>query len=163
MKNKKLLFILIPAVAIIWGLVIWNIIKGLQSPEISDPVAHLAAPVHFQDSNKVVKKLQLDYSDPFLKRNYIVKTVPETKNIDKQINKRFSERVKKQEPKRKVVWPEVKYYGLIEGNNTIGLFELEDKKTLLKKGDISNKITIEKIFNDSAIIVLDDEKKTIYK
>ena len=138
MKNKKLLYILIPAVLLIWGLVIWNIISGLQLPDDDLQIASLPNYKTIDDSIQVDYSLKLNYSDPFLKGNYIKKTEPKEKTVDKQINRRFSEQIKKPEPKKRVIWPQVEYFGLIEGNKKVGLFQIEDKKAILKTGEINH-------------------------
>ena len=157
------MYILIPAVLLIWGLVIWNIIKGLQSPDDNLQLATLPNYKTVEDSNQVNYALKLNYADPFLKGNYIKKTEPKEKTIDKQINRRFTEQIKKPEPKKRVIWPRVDYFGLIEGNKKVGLFQIEEKKIILRPGEINQNIAIENLYNDSAIIVLENEKKTIYK
>ena len=67
MKNKKLLYILLPASVIIWGLVIYRIFSALSSPETPDRVI-LAKNIKTRVNNTQADTFSIaaNYRDPFL-------------------------------------------------------------------------------------------------
>lgn len=64
MKNKKLLYILIPLVAVVWGLIIWKVLAF--QPEQQQPIA-FQLPREEQPADTSRYELKINYKDPFLR------------------------------------------------------------------------------------------------
>ncbi len=157
MKQKKLIYVLLPLMILIWGLVIYRIfgfIDGNDSPDIQ--------PVHLPDTGDETVKLpdsftiKADYRDPFLKNvNY---TPPP---------KKTKTPVKVKKPKKPAVnWSFVQYKGRITNQNsgkTIAVLEINKKRYLVAKGDSAAGVTLLKIFPDSVQVGYRQEKGFIKK
>lgn len=137
MKNKNL-YILLPIVLIIWGVLIYRFVDSLnQNPAISGvqnsyiPTSHVD--VWHEDSLVELKTLK---EDPFLGIDYIEK--PKKLKV-----------VTSNQNKKEFVWPDIKYLGSISdtGNNQIIYsVKIDDQATLLEKGETYKEV---KIFKSS--------------
>ena len=69
------------------------------------------------------------------------------------------------EPSQKeVVWPLIAYKGMIKnGQQPLGIVEIDTKKSLVSDGIRLKELTIKKVYSDSIVIVLDKDTKTFYK
>lgn len=125
LKGKKGLYILAPMVACIWGAIIFQIVDAFSEddPIISDITAVSFSTIETKEREKFL--INTVDRDPFLGTIYRPKKVV-VKN-PKSITK-----------KQQVIWPSIKYKGLVAAqNNTKAIFLVEINGTdqLMKKND----------------------------
>lgn len=164
MKNKKLTYILLPAVIVVWILVIVNLIKGFKKPDIDSDDIVMPRYINKSDSVETVYRLNLKYSDPFLKDRIAVTKPTSSVSIEKKINSRVNTRLseRNRRPKR-VVWPEIIYFGLVESEKVMGLIQVNGKKHIAESGDEIAEITVSKVYPDSVFMEYEKELKTFIK
>jgi len=157
MKNRKTLYILIPSVALIWGLIIWKVLD-FEKEEI-------LISSHGLSINEVGKvdtthyKLTINYGDPFLRRARQTKVAASSQPAKRE------NRIKKVDMKSMTgpVKPVgLVYRGLISCNEErIGLLEFGEQKRLIKEKSMIGEYKIISVENDSLTIVY-QEKEYVY-
>ena len=175
MKNKRLLYVLLPAVLTIWGLIfqrIWSAAGNSPEPEmeivsprfVNRPVASHQPP-----------KLLLDYSDPFkigtINTPRAMGLAGPSSNAFQQMSTSTSPILNfpaaaSPVPVLPVVWPSLRYLGSIDNNrqNTrIALLAIEEKEAMLKIGENRLGIVLTKIFRDSVRVIFQGKNKTIIR
>ena len=165
MKNKKLTYILLPLVIIVWGLVIYRIFfEGKTKPE---NISAVAKPVIKESSKEEKSKYKLiaNYRDPFLSsiKQSFVKT---ENNKEKEENNRSSNLRRRRTNISRTRWPEISYGGFIEGDKDqkiIILLSIKNRDYLVQEGDTVDQIFIKAFYNDSLIVVYNEEEKTLKK
>ncbi len=154
MKNQKLTYLLLPLAIIIWGFIIWKIFFSNSTQvqyAVSKPVQNLQDTV--LQSEHAVKALQLNYGDPFLKRNVSVVKSNETEK--KKTEKKVFNRV--------VRWPQIEYKGMVSGNGKnsgVGMILIGNKNFLVRRNQDKNGIHVLEIYKDSILLELDQDQKT---
>lgn len=160
MKNKKLTYILIPIVIVIWGYAILQLFKDEKqvNNNVSRPL--IEDDTLFKDSLQF-KKLQFYFQDPFLNRK-IVKNKYSISN-GSTFQKQKNNYIKKVTPliKTQVKWPNISYGGTI--NNAKALITVNNKLEILNVMDEFESIKILNIYEDSIRVRYKQEDKTIIK
>lgn len=171
MKSKKLKYVLIVLVVIIWGLVFYKIFTYTgTNPEIN---SYNTMPI-LSDTGHVQKdtfSLQLNYADPFLKNIKLSKyrtTVSENTNTSPNNISKNNHPKQQNYPIRNLP---VKKKNLVYGGEIknldsekkTGILKIENENILVHPKDIFNGITILEIFTDSIIVLEQNEKRTILK
>ena len=133
MKNKKNLYILLPAVLVIWSLVIYRFYKGLNpsATEISTSEMTTTFTPKLEETNTAFT-IKADYRDPFLgtlsnKKNTVKRVVP-TQNMEPE------------EP-----FPTIMYKGLVATkgtNNRVFLIGINGEQHYFKVRSTYNGITL---------------------
>jgi hypothetical protein len=163
MKNKRLIYVLIPLVLLIWGAIFYRIFIHLDRDN-NTPVTNLGT--RYLDNKDDVSdsfSLVASYRDPFLS-GYQPQNNTITENIE--VFTRGKTESPQKESKQDIVIPELKYFGLItnfKNNRKVGLFRLNNKNILLKEGDIQDEFKVVNLFNDSVKIIYRTIKKTFKK
>lgn len=174
MKNKKLTYTLLIFVALIWGGIIYQII-----PKNNNEFNEKKIITHSSDSEIVNDEysIHLNYIDPFLnaqfvdgkkKNSHYLKTRKALRNDQvKQLsknnttinanNKRFTQN---KQDNSKTKWPLIKYAGLVDER---GLFVLNNRGVIVKKGEVINEINFEYFCTDSAVVKYQGEEKVLKK
>jgi hypothetical protein len=158
MKSKKSLYFLLPLVGVVWGLIIYRIIQYTQ-PSIDFVDSKLMISSENDSiSYSSQKKLLLNYADPFLNE-------VQTTSVESKQSAYASVFLTNPEPSQKeVVWPLIAYKGMIKnGQQLLGIVEIDTKKSLVSDGIRLKELTIKKVYSDSIVIVLDKNTKTFYK
>jgi len=149
MKSKKSLYILLAAVVVIWGLIIYRIIANVSfSADILQNFSNTIRPINMQvklDSFSI----QANYRDPFLGK-YIKK---EKKNP--VINKGVKKVVK--QPIINIIKPKynVRYKGIIANKaskSALAILTIDGKELLMQKKDKYKDLTLLSIAKDSVLI-----------
>jgi len=165
MKNKKLTYILLPLVIIVWGLVVYRIFfEGKTKPE---NISAVAKPL-IKESAKEEKstyKLIANYRDPFLSsiKQSLVKT---ENNKEKEENNRSTNLRRRRTNISRTRWPEISYGGFIEDNKdqkTTILLSIKNRNYLVQEGDTVDQIFIKAFYGDSLLVVYNEEEKTLKK
>ncbi len=168
MKNKKSLYILVPAVLIVWALIIYKILDFTQSPEIYNNQL-LPIDTTQLDSNDTMEIPFIgDYRDPFLGRGKVIKSVIDNKKANQNRNiKNKPVSYKKQAPIVKYInWPKIDYNGMIlskETNEKLALINLNRKNYLMQINHEIKGCKLLEIYEDSIKLKYQDVEKMFYK
>ncbi|MPM04079.1 hypothetical protein SDC9_50349 [bioreactor metagenome] len=168
LKGKKSLYILIPSVMAVWGLIIYRVV--LYQKDSNDSNIAVYEPVlSARDSTKDTCKMIWTYRDPFLDRQADRLTEQEFDFSDG--NNNFSSNIKigtykAPEPEKKVQWPAISYHGLIKNKSNgkmVAVFNINKRQYLLSENQSAAGILIESADNKRAVVQFDGETKTIEK
>jgi type II secretory pathway component PulC len=151
MKSKKSLYILLAAVVIIWGLIIYRIITNVsfsaKQPQIYSNTHQVETKQLVLDSFSIVA----NYRDPFLDKRRKLKT---TKPVVKKtaIKKKIVEK-----PVKNIIKPNynIRYKGLIakqSNNKSLAILSINGKEVLLRYKENYKDLTLLKILKDSVLI-----------
>lgn len=159
MKSKKSLYLLIPAVLIIWGYIIYLIVPKSSDDEIPIVQSELAFTAKEADANKV-DTLKLNYDDPFLKSKYkqVVKAKPTRKSAPKP-------KVTMPIKAKPIAWPKLTYQGFIKNNDRKkALVQIGNHSQIIAQGEsVGEEYKIVSITNDSIVLANNELLKTYYK
>ena len=163
MKNKKLMYILLPLVIIIWGAIVYKIISNYTGGNdtgivLSDEKTKVL-PVNIADTFSLI----LNYPDPFLKGEAQVYNYTKTILPQANYNKTTVNTAKTKENVQ-VNWPVIVYGGIIKnkGNNkTCSIIKINGVEYLMNVGGTYKDVTLIKVYKDSAIVQYKNIKKTI--
>ena len=162
MKNKKLLYVLIPAVLLVWGIIIYKIVAPGSGGDDTSPLKNNEFIT--SSSTEILNdtfSINPNYRDPFLGKS-IKKTIPSENKVS---NVTIPTVIKKTtEPTIK--WPSVIYAGLIKNkksNKQLVLIQINGQSSSIKVGEIINGIELINIFKDSIEVKFGNEKKFVVK
>ncbi|WP_281335990.1 hypothetical protein [Flavobacterium eburneipallidum] len=145
MKNKKSIYILLPIVLFIWGMLIYQFFSFSAS---DDSLA--TAPMEFNIKPFKLKErtpfsINVDYRDPFLGKMYAVSTAKTAKaNGTKKLVK----------PKETLIWPVIQYKGMISDSkqkSKLYILVIDGHNFYMKKGDTENEVYLK-----------DGDKESVY-
>jgi len=166
-KNKKLTYILVPLVIIIWGGIFYRVFMYLNKTPDINPQTVSRSIENVSKEEIDTFSIIADYRDPFLDRKIkhepspvIQKTMSEEKHTKNNVIQ------KKNRTEKRIKWPEIRYGGLVQNpksGNKVGLVKINGKDHLVKAGEIINDITVNSVFDDSVVVVLMDECRTFGK
>jgi hypothetical protein len=159
MKNRKLLYLLVPLTLFLWGMIIYRILSRVNKDTEVTGILPLTGKYSPENQVEDTFTLVADYSDPFLERNLISSASNTGTNV--RLNDAPKEYIQIQIP-----WPEIRYGGMIlnkSTNNYLYLVEIDHINHLLKKGDQIGQIKIAKVFKDSITVQFKNHNKTIFK
>lgn len=152
MKNKKNIYLLVPAVLLIWGIVGYKIYATLNAT--NDVVMVDNNTIEFKpEVIKDVEKFSIsaNYRDPFLG-----KLVNNAKKIGNPVKKKV---------KPIVIFPEITYNGMVSpketDRSTLFLITIDKKQQFLSVGKQIDGVRLLKGNSKEIIIVFQNNKKTI--
>ena len=166
MRNKKLTYILIPVVALLWGYIFYKIFWGVGNTPNYAITHQIKTDTLENKQEKFEYNLLVNYSDPFLKNNHIKKETKPKEETQQNQNTRSRRTRSRQNRKKEIPWPKIKYGGVItnESSDKITiLVEINESKCLVNVGDIRKEVTIKRYYPDSIVVVYKGEEKTILK
>lgn len=161
-KNKKTLYILVPLVVIVWGLIIYRICNNLKKPHDSD-MTYRSVQTAMAEDELVLDTFTIiaNYRDPFLGKTRTYRTISSNTKSKKAESKR-PQRIRT----RRIRWPVIVYNGVIsdesKGKN-IALVSINNNSYLMKTGEINEEVTLLIIFPDSIRVEYQEEVKTFVK
>jgi hypothetical protein len=174
MKNKKLTYILLPAVALIWGLILYRVFSHSDDDDMmmQNPVKPGLDNIEMKrDSFAIVA----NYPDPFLgniQMYDLSKADPEDlkeSDMDEAGEKRKkmeAQKAKERNSNTGIKWPNIRYGGIIRGlqtNRIVGLVKIGQQEYLMSEKDIGRDIEIIALTADSIVVAYQGERKTITK
>jgi hypothetical protein len=163
MQNKKMVYILVPFVVIIWGLIIFRVYDFIDNKDIiqAQPVRKFDSVIAFNPLDTY--NIKTRRFDPFLQNNKVkevlIEEEPREFNFEKP-EMDFSQYF------HKIAWPEITYSGSIENSgikNRIGLLKLGNQQILIREDQNILGIQVIKIYNDSIILNLSGDRRTFSK
>ncbi len=159
MKGNKSVYVLLPVVAIVWGLIAYRVVKyvGPGNTEIaSPPVAEVKfEPEKFEGDTF---SILANYSDPFLGAPVPVKKITVVAQKPKPVTKPA--------PKPETPWPQVAFHGLIKNKDskkTYALLTVNGKMKSFSEKDEWQGIKIIKADKDSVVLGYNKQKKSFRK
>lgn len=162
MKNKKLLYILIPLVLLVWGAIIYrifNVVKVSDSNEVQRSTFY----GNESNQNQIdTFSIQPNYRDPFLGGRAKKSILSENKGSNVVANPIV---VKKITPSS-TIWPNLIYGGLIKNqksNKELALVQINGQANIMKIGDVQGEIELTKIFRDSIEVKFRGERRFVGK
>jgi len=152
MQKKTVTTILLVAVLIIWGLLVYKVYNSLNSDHISErplTIINIKKHIGCEDSYMLG-----EYSrDPFL--SILIDTVTEREPAP--VNTPLTKVVEKKPTQLPL------YYGFIQGcNKKTALFKLNNKTFFVGEGDTFLSLKVKKISADSTLVFSDGKNTTIY-
>lgn len=162
MKNKKLLYLLLPLTGLIWGTLIYRIWSGLgTSPETTSVKPSLSSTLESV-------KVPIDYAlhtglrDPFLGGKSMVSTSANKSPLP------ANNPIKKSVPvvNAPAAWPAVSYGGLIKNtksNKQVALVNINGQSVFMNPGDCNNGLKLLRSFKDSIELCMGKEKRMFHK
>lgn len=152
MKNKKNIYLLVPAVLLIWGIVGYKIYATLNATNdvvMDDNNAIEFKPEEIKDVEKF--SISVNYRDPFLG-----KLVNNTKKISNSVKKKV---------KPIVIFPEITYNGMVSPKETdreaLFLITINNKQQFLSVGKQIDGVRLLKGNSKEVTIAFQNNKKTI--
>jgi hypothetical protein len=161
MKNKKMLYILIPATLVVWGLIIYRIIGGM-GPSDAPVFQQAAVPVAIAEAEKDTFSIHPTYRDPFLgKRSVPAEQAQTHETTVKPATPPPAPVVKTPTP-----WPTIQYSGTIKNqasNKERVLLQVNGQDFMAQAGETVNGVLVYKVYRDSIEVHFLNEKKFIHK
>lgn len=161
MKNKKAIYILLPAVILIWGLVAYRIYSSV-SDEKNIPITQSNI---FAEKPAIVNdtfSIHNNYRDPFLDKTNLW----QAQEIGNSNPVKQTEVVKEVKQAEVIRWPVILFSGLVKNqksNKQIVLMTINGTSHLMKQGEQIAGISLTKVYKDSVEVTYEKEKKVIKK
>lgn len=165
MKNKKLAYFLLPVVTLVWGIVVFKIIKAVETPAYTN----LHAEQMKEKSISTVSPLDtfqliLQYRDPFLSgRRSSKASINAVRSISTVQRPAFLPVSSPQPVADPIQWPQISYQGYIENRKTntkVAMLNIGGHDQLLDEGKSAFGVKVVKVFPDS--IKLHFEKEVMF-
>lgn len=159
MKNKALIYILIPVVGFIWYKVFFRIKSNVvgDDTEIVQPNRSLQ---QFEAAQRDTFDMELEYRDPFGEMKRKARTEPVASNS-------ASPPVVNRKPKHIMRWPSILYKGRIKqtsNNKQHALIEIDGFLHRMRLGEsVYDGIVVKGIGRDSIVIRYKKQTKTFWK
>lgn len=156
------MYLLIPAVLLTWGMIIYKIVSYTKS-EVDTVGQKKNTPAKTGYVAKDTFELYLNYNDPFLGHNADFFNPPKKKEEEKKPEKKEK---KAQGPFHMIRWPKIEYLGIAQNkkdSNKVIVLTINKKEYLVKEHDEIEDITLEKIYHDSIVLQLNDQNKTFIR
>jgi hypothetical protein len=169
MKNKKMTYILIPIVILVWGIVIFKIFNYTDDSNGANTSPVFSASNEVLSLEKDTFSIIAQYKDPFLGKNsnyYDSEFGDESESQPENSTQVKVPELKKEEPKVAVKFPALVYGGLIynaKTKKTIALLKINNREYLVNKGDNIDNVEMVEIYNDSIKIKYSNQFKTFIK
>ncbi|MFV8354986.1 hypothetical protein ACNQGB_02225 [Flavobacterium sp. XS1P32] len=156
MKNKRAIYILLPVVFGIWGLVLYEFVSFGTAEEIVPefPSNSVIQPLTYKEPQKII--IETNYRDPFLGTPYVpVTPVTQPKNYKKPV---------KVKTIPELVWPPIQYKGVLsdvkEKKKTF-LLIINGKNYFMSIGDTANGIFLKAGDKESVYVIYQGELNLI--
>jgi hypothetical protein len=155
MKNKKSIYVLAPAVLLVWALIIYRVSDGLQSGDSYYTALSYSPgeqlPVM---ADTFAYTLQLNYPDPFLGKARPVLPAPNTAPPQLALLRTEPPAAALQQPVpvNPIDYTRYKYIGLVEHKDKkdqLALVILDGKSLMLRKGETAEGVQLLKLYRDS--------------
>ena len=168
MKNKKLKYILVPLLIIVWGAIFFKIYNyTADNDNYSVPFTKkniLASETNSVDSFSIYA----EYRDPFLgsTNNYSGNRSNNANNVKKVKNQQANIIDVKQSPVQNAKWPQMKYGGIVinkKNEKATGILHAGNKDFLVQKGNTYENIEIKGVYKDSLVVKFGNVIRSIIK
>ncbi|HEX3008688.1 MAG TPA: hypothetical protein VHO90_13840 [Bacteroidales bacterium] len=157
MKNKKLIYFLMPMVLLVWGLIFYRVYMGLENNDKESYGQLSYNSGKKEDVKQDTFVLIASYKDPFLDgKTEVARVVSSGQVLEKRAIVQSS---------MPLVIPDIQYYGLIsnaKNKGKIGLIKFQGKDCFLREGDVSDlRLKVIRLLKDSVVLIYQQQKVTI--
>ena len=166
MSKKAINSILIGALLLIWGLVLYQLFWGVDTQGTDAPeITFLQESFNEQQAQDSIV-LSLDYRDPFLGKT--LNAEPTKQNVlSSGSNGRKTTRLKSTLPTetKTTDWPRISYNGMIENqsdNRQVAIVNIDQNSHLLALGDTASSVKLTNIHSDFILVEWNGERQTVY-
>ena len=155
MKNKRIVFILLPVTLLIWVIIGYRIYSSLnKEPTFQEIIAGKKSP---PENNISIENFAIvgNYIDPFLKGN-----------VAKNNGRGKTAIIPSPQKGTTAQWPTIKYGGLIrkqQSNRQFAMISINGKDRIMKVNDCLEEVCLNKIYNDSIEMIFKGVKKHFTK
>ena len=156
MKSKKSIYILLPLVLLIWGVLIYQVFSFSIPTTPSIPEHNVViAPLSNINKNDTFN-IKIAGRDPFLgkivtlKDSNLVKIKKRTKNIPAEDT---------------ILWPQIQYKGMVSDSKekvNVYMVVIEGQTFLMKKGDFQNEVKLKDGDRETIYVNFKGELKVIF-
>lgn len=168
MKDKRTIYILLPAVVVIWVVIAYQIFKALDnSNNYNTSISTMSG--HWPDTTQqeIFYALLLDYEDPFLGK-VKTRTPIATPVVQKQVSPPVKQQqtLQKANPENTFNWGAIRYLGVVENavsDAKVALLEVNGESCFLKEGEKVSDIYVKNIAVDFIIVQVNNIEKSIRK
>lgn len=159
MKNKKAVYILLPLVLLLWGIIFYMIFSAV-NPSYDQQVQPRDLSINVSSENPLSDTFSIiaNYRDPFLGKVFSSEK-PVVR--DASINST---------PVKPIVipksWPSISYGGMmkiIKSSKQVALIYINGGSKMMKTGEIKEEVELLKIYNDSVEVMFHKEKRVVKK
>lgn len=160
LNNKKTLFLLVPAVLVIWGLVAYRLVDALGEPDFEIPNSGQKVITQERDTDTNLYVLNLEYPDPFRpdKSSSSEKAKPASKSPQETKSTKITFKP------IALHWPRVQYRGLIvKKGQSLCLVEIDGQIYFMSLGDRERGLELIDAKSDSIQFKFHREKKYFKK
>lgn len=155
MKNKKTIYVLIPAVLLVWALIFYRVSEGIQVENNS--YTNLSATFSSRSSttpDTFQYALQLNYPDPFLGNRHSIRQASAVSSLPTEVQMP-PPATKPLQQAEQFNYARFRYVGLVEHKgkkDQLALIVADEKSLMLRKGETAEGIQLLKIHKDSVEI-----------
>jgi hypothetical protein len=164
MQKKGMTYILLAAVAMVWGLVFYRILSSLGEEETSTPKISktVVAETNSEISDTFV--LSLNYRDPFLSKSTVSVNYSTTQpSSSVVVQQKVPTKVAKVAPEQ-TDWSFLRYIGSVKNQSSgkqVALLSIHGIEKVLGVGESSNDLKVLEHSRDSVFVEYRSEKKWI--
>lgn len=163
MKNKKLLYILIPVVLLVWGVIIYRIFNVVNSSGSNEVRKSSFVENTVNETLIDTFSIHPNYRDPFISKR-AKKTTFENKVVSTITKPDLIKKVSNVVVPLSNKWPSIVYNGLIKNersNKQLALVQINGQSNILQLGNVAEGVELTKIFRDSIEVKFNSEKRFI--
>jgi hypothetical protein len=166
LKGKKGIYILIPLNVLIWGFFIYRFISIYNEGEISvDNGMRMAVNVE-TTVDSVSYKLNLAYSDPFLRDQPKIRTKALTSSQTLNVKRNKVAEIVKLPKENEKTLPDIKYLGLVKNNangTVTAIITINGSSKLIRQDDIIDGMCFKNFTTENLTVLRNKEKLIISK
>ncbi|HEY9197346.1 MAG TPA: hypothetical protein VIM77_13815 [Mucilaginibacter sp.] len=157
MKNKRVLYFLVPAVVLIWGLIFYRIFAAMSGNEDAALPATAQVKEIYNDYGAPADttRLQLNYRDPF-------SMAMQADTVKRPVEKLKVKPLAVIINRPAMNWDFVRYSGYIrnpDSKKLIALLHINGKEVLLNEGETAEKVKLIRNLKDSVKILYEGKTK----
>jgi hypothetical protein len=159
LQSKKSIYLLVPLVIIVWGLIAYKIINYTRDDTAKSTLTDVIPDKKTTTDPPLSDTLMLNYNDPFLKSGSTTRPLEAKPALI--LKNAFTSTPS---PKAKVQWPAISLRCIIQNKTTTHYtanIMINNKEYLLSKGGMAEDITITDIDHRSITLQLGTEKQTL--
>ena len=166
MPKKKLNIVLVAALLLIWGLVMYKLFWKEADSSAIEEADFMMATENLESAVPDTIILDLSYRDPFLgkaprkAKKHVSRSTPQTTSVRKD-KKKIVKHINQPEA---VKWPSITYSGMIENSNDsrkVAIVNIDNQSHLLAPGDTANQIMLASMNRDSIRVNWNGKTKTV--
>lgn len=157
MKNKKLLYVLIPGTLFVWGMIIFKVFNTVHT-EANTVVQHAELITADDEIKCDTFSIHPVYRDPFLGKKNKMNDPGSVQTATKITKPKIAPVI--------TAWPKIVYSGIIKNqksNKQLALLQINGQSNMMKVGEEAYGVQLLKVFKDSIEVEFLKEKKFVSK